>query len=142
MWSLIMILKNLWTPISGKRMIPWEINVQGSMYSYSFNYIHSLLNLKYEFYTVRPKKIRQNSLALKLDLGRVNGILMAYIELWQSKFDSKRNFDTLHVSVLYKMTKRYFFEEFWAILYDTLSYSIHFRSIFFRHFVFFWKITS
>ena len=35
-----------------------------------FNYIHSLFNLKYEFYTVRPKKIRQNSMALKLDLDR------------------------------------------------------------------------
>ena len=35
-----------------------------------FHYIHSLFNLKYEFYTVRPKKIRQNSMALKLDLDR------------------------------------------------------------------------
>ena len=78
----------------------------GSWYSYFFNYIHSLLHLGYKFYTVRPKKIRQNSLSLNLDLDRLNGTLMAYIYFLQSKFDSRRNFDSLHVSVLYKMTQR------------------------------------
>ena len=71
---------NLWTHISWKRLIPWERNFQGNWYSYFSNYIHSLFNLKYGFFTVRPKKIRQNSMALKLDLDRWNWILMIYIK--------------------------------------------------------------
>ena len=69
----------------------------------------SLFHLRYKFYTMRPKKIRQNSLSLNLDLDRLNGILMAYIYYLQSKFDNRRNFYSLHVSVLYKMTQRWFF---------------------------------
>jgi len=49
----------------------------------------------------------------------------------------------LCMSLFYtKWRKDNFFDKLWAILFDTLFFSTHFRSIFFRHFVFFWKITS
>ena len=91
---------------------------------------------------MRPKKIRQNSLSLILDFDRLNGILMAYIYFCNLNLIAE-GILILCMSLFYtKWRKCNFFDEFWAILYDTLFYSIHFRSIFFRHFVFFWKITS
>ena len=133
---------NLWTHISWKRIIPWKRHFKGSWYSYFFNYIHSLFHLRYKFYTVRPKKIRQNSLSLKLDLDRLNGILMTYIYFYNLNLIAE-GILILCMSLFYtKWRKGNFFYEFWAILFDTLFYSTHFRSIFFRHFVFFWKITS
>ena len=91
---------------------------------------------------MRPKKIWQNSLSLNLDLDRLNGILMAYIYFYNLNLIAEE-ISILCMSLFYtKWRKGNFFDKFWAILFDTLFYSTHFRSIFFRHFVFFWKITS
>ena len=133
---------NLWTHISWKRLIPWEWNFQGKWYYYFLTISTLYLTSNMNFIPWDLKKSDKTAWPWNLTF-------TGEIEFWWHiySFDNlnliAEGISILCMSLFYtKWRKSNVFEEFWPILYDTSFYFIHFRSFFFRHFVFFWKITS